>query len=302
MANESQRRKVVETSYSSGACVECFTEYILIKTQDADSVISQGRDNAMCQKTRLCVSSVLRQPRVSKNAFDWWFYPADTEISTVQILMKELISGLSLFCLMRVIHCKVFFVACGSRRTWAGRQSSNASRWWDNCHKHALFVQLAQTRLSFDIWLVLSRGTAAGCRKESAGKTVTVSADGSACCACSGAFGDFGLFLHGPHSLATPNVKSARWRGNRRWRATSFSIICFMVNFDFQSKFHKTKMVQSQVCSGLEGNLIMTKCSNTHNSLFILQKSFSSTELFTYLCQKKRTVARATSVLPPRQL
>lgn len=122
-----------------------------------------------------------------------------TEISTVQILIKELISkfsGLYLFCFMRVIHYKVFLVAWGSRRTWAGRQWSNASRWWDNCHKHALFVQLAQTRLSFDIWLVLSRGTAAGCRKESAGKTVAVSADGSACCTCSRAFGDFGLFLH----------------------------------------------------------------------------------------------------------
>lgn len=45
------------------------------------------------------------------------------------------------------------------------------------------------------------------------------------------------------------------------------------------------------------GGLIMTKCSNTHNSHFILQKSFSGAEQLTYLYQNKWTVARATSVL-----
>lgn len=66
-------------------------------------------------------------------------------------------------------------------------------------------MQLAQTRLSFDIWLMLRRGTAAGCRKERAGKTVAVSADSSACCARSRAFGEFSL-LCGTNYLATPNV------------------------------------------------------------------------------------------------
>lgn len=191
MANESQRRKVVETSYSSGACAECFTEYILIKMQDAGGVISQGqRQCRQCAKKQDCVyiQSYVSWGSPKMHLIDAFIQLILTEISPVFILIKELISkfsGLPLFGFMRVIHCKVFLVAWGSRRTWAGRQSSNASRWWDNCHKHALFVQLAQTRLSFDIWLVLSRGTAAGCRKESAGKTVAESADSSACCACS---------------------------------------------------------------------------------------------------------------------
>lgn len=42
----------------------------------------------------------------------------------------------------------------------------------DICHEHALFVQPAQTLLSFDIWLMLSRGTAAGYRKQRTGRTV----------------------------------------------------------------------------------------------------------------------------------
>lgn len=53
----------------------------------------------------------------------------------------------------------------------------------NNCHKHALFVQPAQTRLSFDICLMLSPGTAAGHRKQRTGKTVAawVTSDSSSC-------------------------------------------------------------------------------------------------------------------------
>lgn len=117
MANESQRRKVVETSYSSGACVECFTEYILIKMQDAGGVISQGqRQCRQCAKKQDCVyiQSYVSWGSPKMHLIDAFIQPILTEISPVSILIKELISkfsGLSLFGFMRVIHCKVFLVA-----------------------------------------------------------------------------------------------------------------------------------------------------------------------------------------------
>lgn len=65
--------------------------------------------------------------------------------------------------------------------------SSIIHNFWcrNNCHRHALSVQLLQTHLSFDIWLMLSRGTAAGHRKQRTGKTVAawVVSDSSSCCA-----------------------------------------------------------------------------------------------------------------------
>ena len=61
-------------------------------------------------------------------------------------------------------------------------------------------LQPAQTRLSFDIWLMLSRGTAAGHRKQSTGKTVTawVVSDSSSCCATIGPFRIWVSFLSFP--------------------------------------------------------------------------------------------------------
>lgn len=66
-----------------------------------------------------------------------------------------------------------------------------------DCHQHALFVQPAQTHLSFDIWLMLSRGTAAGHRKQRTGKTVAawVVSDSSSCCASISTFGILVFFF-----------------------------------------------------------------------------------------------------------
>lgn len=79
-----------------------------------------------------------------------------------------------------------------------------------NCHKHALFVQPAQTRLPFDIWLMLSRGTAAGHRKQRTGKTVAawIVSDSSSCFASISPFRIwvFSLFPAAQNSLTTPNA------------------------------------------------------------------------------------------------
>lgn len=134
MATESQGKKVVEILCSSGASL---TETVYSVQQTCRSLRAFWKATVM---------------KTSKNS-------AFRKSSSSKRLVSE-----STFC---VIYWKILWVVWGSQQTWAGHQSSNASKWWDNCHKHALFVQLAQTRLSFDIWLMLSRGTAAGCRKES---------------------------------------------------------------------------------------------------------------------------------------
>lgn len=122
MANESQRRKVVETSHSSGACVECFTEYILIKTQDADSVISQGQ---RCAKKPDCayIHSYVSQGSPKMHLIDGFIQPILTEISPVQILIKEIISkfsGLSFFYHLYFFYLLSFY-ACNSLQSFLCR-------------------------------------------------------------------------------------------------------------------------------------------------------------------------------------
>ncbi|MED6244558.1 hypothetical protein ATANTOWER_016012 [Ataeniobius toweri] len=66
-----------------------------------------------------------------------------------------------------------------------------------NCHKHALFVQPAQTHLSFDIWLMLSRGTAAGTGYGEEGRLELYEffSDSSSCCVSITPCGIFFLFF-----------------------------------------------------------------------------------------------------------
>lgn len=200
-------------------------------------------------------------------------------------------------------------------------------RWRSNCHKHALSVQLAQTRLSFDIWLMLSRGTAAGHRKQRTGKMVAVRvvSDSSACCACISPFRvslSFGwpktlwphqmqiklLFIHqesfervkmenqvtAPVSLPASSVCIC-WKFLLTLELWCVSSVNKNVT---QWKFQKVSedfAKPSQFCkfaNSLRGNLIMTKCPNTHNSHFIFQKSFSSSELYCNLCQRSRLLPR----------
>lgn len=197
--------------------------------------------------------------------------------------------------------------------------SSIIHNFWcrNNCHRHALSVQLVQTHLSFDIWLMLSRGTAAGHRKQRTGKTVAawVVSDSSSCCASISPFRirvfpwpktlrphqmqiDL-MFIHRKSYKSVKMCNSSselsciiymriRWEWNlfdfRKWLWFVFSVnkkwntVEMCCKSSIISEIIKGFLAKpSHFCkfaNSLRGNLIMTKCPNTHNSHCIFQKSF----------------------------